>query len=94
MRHAYLQLLLALPALAQQAPRPNVVLILADDMGWSDLGCFGGEIATPHLDALAAGGLRMTQLYSAARCCPTGSAASSRFFPRISLTRIANGPAS
>ena len=51
--------------------RPDVVLIMADDMGFSDLGCYGGEIATPHLDALAAGGLRFTQFYNGARCCPT-----------------------
>jgi len=53
---------------------PNIVVILADDMGWSDLGCYGGEIATPHLDALAAGGVRFTQFYNTARCCPTRAA--------------------
>ncbi|OWK34749.1 Arylsulfatase [Fimbriiglobus ruber] len=51
--------------------RPNVVVILSDDMGFSDLGCYGSEIATPNLDALAAGGLRFTQFYNSARCCPT-----------------------
>lgn len=51
--------------------RPDVVLIVADDMGYSDIGSFGGEIATPHLDALAAGGLRMTQFYNTARCSPS-----------------------
>src|SRR5579863_839880 len=50
--------------------RPNVVLILADDLGFSDLGCYGSEIATPNLDRLAAKGLRFTQFYNAARCCP------------------------
>ncbi|MDA1267109.1 MAG: arylsulfatase [Planctomycetota bacterium] len=54
------------PVLAQD--RPNVVLILADDMGFSDIGCYGGEIATPHLDALAAGGLRFTQMYNTSKC--------------------------
>ncbi len=53
------------------ARRPNVVLVLCDDMGYSDLGCFGSEIRTPNLDRLAANGLRMTQFYNAARCCPT-----------------------
>ena len=53
------------------APRPNVLLILADDVGWSDLGCFGGEIRTPALDALASGGLSFTQFYNSARCSPT-----------------------
>src|SRR5688572_4506755 len=51
--------------------RPNVVLILVDDMGFSDIGCYGSEISTPNLDALAAGGVRVTQFYNGARCCPT-----------------------
>ncbi len=51
--------------------RPNVVLILADDLGFSDIGSYGGEIATPNLDRLAAGGVRLTQLYNTARCWPT-----------------------
>jgi arylsulfatase A-like enzyme len=51
--------------------RPNLVLILADDMGFSDLGSFGSEIRTPHLDALAAGGMTFRQFYNGARCCPT-----------------------
>jgi arylsulfatase len=56
---------------ARPASRPDIVLILADDMGFSDLGCHGGEIPTPNLDALAAGGLRFSQFYNTARCCPT-----------------------
>ena len=51
--------------------RPNIILILNDDMGYSDLGCYGGEVRTPHLDSLAAGGLRYTQFYNTARCCPS-----------------------
>ena len=47
------------------------MVILADDMGFSDLGCYGGEIRTPNLDAFAAGGLRFAQFYNNARCCPT-----------------------
>ncbi|MHC4405166.1 MAG: arylsulfatase [Planctomycetota bacterium] len=54
--------------------RPNIVFILADDMGYSDLGCYGGEIATPNLDRLAAGGLRFTQFYNTTRCWPTRGA--------------------
>jgi arylsulfatase A-like enzyme len=54
--------------------RPNVVFILADDLGWSDLGCYGGEIATPHLDQLAENGLRYTHFYSTARCWPSRAA--------------------
>jgi arylsulfatase A-like enzyme len=60
------------PTHAADLPKgPNIVLILSDDMGFSDLGCFGGEIHTPNLDRLAANGLRFTQFYNTARCCPT-----------------------
>ncbi|MFM9168223.1 MAG: sulfatase-like hydrolase/transferase, partial [Verrucomicrobiota bacterium] len=71
-----LALLIALTtaALAWAAPsRPNVVMILADDLGYSDLGCYGGEIATPNLDGLAANGVRFTQFYNTARCWPSRS---------------------
>jgi len=61
--------LLAGPAAAQS--RPNVVLIMSDDMGYSDLGSFGAEIDTPNLDQLASDGLRYTSFYNAGRCCPT-----------------------
>ena len=50
--------------------KPNIVLIMADDLGWSDLGCYGAEIRTPNLDKLAAQGVRFTQMYNSARCCP------------------------
>jgi arylsulfatase A-like enzyme len=53
------------------AKRPNIIIILADDMGYSDIGCWGSETQTPNLDAMAKGGLRMTQFYNASRCCPT-----------------------
>ena len=56
------------------APRPNIIIILVDDMGWSDLGCYGSEIPTPNIDRLAAGGLRFTQFYNTGRCCPTRAA--------------------
>ena len=55
----------------QAAARPNIVVILSDDMGYSDVGCYGSEISTPNIDALAADGLRFTQFYNTARCCPT-----------------------
>lgn len=63
-----------LTACGEKAPageRPNIVLILADDLGFSDLGCFGGEITTPNLDSLAANGLRYRQFYNTARSCPS-----------------------
>ena len=55
-------------AKAEAYERPNVVIIMVDDMGYSDLGCYGSEIETPHLDALAAGGLRFSQFYNTAKC--------------------------
>ncbi|MGB1128621.1 MAG: arylsulfatase [Haloferula sp.] len=58
-------------AVHAEAPRPNIVVIMSDDMGYSDLGCYGGEISTPTLDRLAEGGLRYTQFYNTGRCCPT-----------------------
>jgi len=65
------------------APRqgPNIVLILADDMGFSDSGCFGGEIRTPHIDSLATDGLRATQFYNIARCCPTRASLLTGLYP-------------
>ncbi len=60
-----------LTAATPAAVRPNILIILADDLGYSDLGCYGGEIPTPHLDALAKNGLRFTQMGTSARCCPS-----------------------
>ncbi len=65
-----------------KATRPNIVLILADDLGYSDIGCYGSEIATPNLDRLAAGGLRMTQFYTTPRCCPTRAALLTGLYPQ------------
>ena len=77
-RRAYLWSLAALlllgAAAARAADRPNVLLIVADDMGFSDAGCYGGEIATPNLDALAKNGLRFTQFYNTSRCWPSRAA--------------------
>ncbi|HAW97365.1 MAG TPA: arylsulfatase [Opitutae bacterium] len=64
-------LTLTFPLLGFAAKRPNVVVIMADDMGWSDIGCYGSEIETPNLDRLAKNGLRFTQFYNTGRCCPT-----------------------
>jgi arylsulfatase A-like enzyme len=64
-------LILASVMAAAAAPKPNLVMILADDLGFSDIGCYGGEIDTPNLDALAAKGLRFTQFYNTGRCWPT-----------------------
>src|ERR1041384_7815109 len=71
MKTTLLALFLAVAAQDAAPSRPNIVIILADDMGYSDIGPYGGEIATPNLDRLAAGGLRFTQFYNTGRCCPT-----------------------
>lgn len=68
-------------AVATGAEKPNVLLILADDMGWSDAGCYGSEIETPNLDRLAAGGLRFTRFYNAARCCPSRASLLTGLYP-------------
>jgi len=58
----------------EQQDQPNIILIMSDDVGYSDIGCYGGEVRTPNLDGLAAGGLRYTQFYNTSRCCPTRAA--------------------
>ena len=74
------------PGLASGAERPNILYILADDLGYSDLGCFGGEIRTPVLDSLAAGGVRLTQFYNTGRCCPSRAAILTGQYPhRVGL---------
>jgi arylsulfatase A-like enzyme len=61
--------------------RPNIVLILADDMGYSDIGCFASEISTPSIDRLAEGGVRFTQAYNCARCCPSRASLYTGLYP-------------
>jgi arylsulfatase A-like enzyme len=65
----------------ESARRPNIILIMADDMGFSDLSCYGSEIDTPHINQLAAGGLRFTQFYNCARCCPTRASLLTGLYP-------------
>src|SRR5215472_11690227 len=78
---------LAVTGLPGRAPaadpptRPNVLIILSDDMGFSDLGCYGGEIRTPNLDRLADGGLRFTRFYNTSRCCPTRASLLTGLYP-------------
>jgi arylsulfatase A-like enzyme len=67
--------------LASESRKPNIVIILADDLGFSDIGCYGSEIATPNLDRLAMHGLRFTQFYNSARCCPTRAALLTGLYP-------------
>ena len=84
------------PAAKPTAPdKPNIVILLADDLGFSDLGCYGGEIATPQLDALAQNGLRFTQCYNTARCWPTRGALLTGYYAqqirRDALPDVAGG---
>ena len=74
-------LLITTMSTVSAADRPNVIVILADDMGYSDIGCYGSEIKTPYLDGLAANGLRFTQFYNTARCCPTRASLLTGLYP-------------
>ncbi|MFB3825322.1 MAG: arylsulfatase [Bryobacteraceae bacterium] len=82
-RRDFLRLAAGAPALLSGAApaRPNVVVVLVDDMGFSDIGCYGGEIPTPNLDRLAAGGVRFTQFYNTARCSPSRSSVLTGLYP-------------
>jgi arylsulfatase A-like enzyme len=79
---------------ATPAARPNIIFILADDLGYSDLGCYGGEIATPHLDALAQSGLRFTQFYNTARCWPSRAAVMTGYYAQQVRRDVVPGIAS
>ncbi len=76
---------IALPA--QAAERPNIVMIMADDMGYSDLGCYGGEIQTPNLDSLAAGGIRFINYYTNCMCVPTRGSLMTGLYPGQALRK-------
>ncbi len=76
-----------------QAQRPNIILIMSDDMGFSDLGCYGGEIQTPNLDQLAQTGIRFTQFYNTARCCPTRASLMTGLYPhQTGIGHMTNTP--
>ena len=68
---------------ASEPEPPNVLIILLDDLGYSDLGCYGGEIRTPHIDRLSQQGLRFTQFYTSARCCPTRASLMTGLYPSL-----------
>ncbi len=76
-------LVLGQPAIAapEAVERPNILIIFADDLGFADIGCYGGEIRTPHIDALAAGGLRFTQFYNTSRCAPSRASLMTGLYP-------------
>lgn len=65
----------------QNKKKPNIIVILADDLGYSDIGCFGSETRTPNLDEMAAKGLRMTQFYNSSRCCPSRASLLTGLYP-------------
>ncbi|MBF0198313.1 MAG: arylsulfatase [Planctomycetes bacterium] len=73
--------LIILPKTTAQPPRPNIIVILCDDVGYSDLGCYGSEIRTPNIDSLAKEGLRFTQFYNTGRCCPTRASLLTGLYP-------------
>lgn len=80
----FLRTLLSVAALSisvSAADRPNIVVILVDDMGWSDIASYGGEIPTPNLDALAKDGVRFTRFYNTGRCCPTRASLLTGLYP-------------
>ena len=64
-------LVLIATSITRADERPNIIVIMVDDMGISDIGPYGGEIPTPHLDSLASNGIRFSQFYNTGRCCPT-----------------------
>ncbi len=68
-------------SLAVASDRPNIIVILLDDLGYSDLGCYGGEIDTPNIDALAEGGVRFESFYNSARCCPSRASLMTGLYP-------------
>lgn len=83
-RRSFLGRLLGAPVAAMASAtsaRPNILLILADDMGFSDIGCYGSEIDTPHLDRLAGQGVRFSQFYNCARCCPSRASLLTGLYP-------------
>ena len=65
----------------QSNSRPNIIVCLVDDLGFSDIGCYGSEIRTPNLDRMGNNGLRFTQMYNAARCCPSRAALLTGLYP-------------
>lgn len=81
-----LMLVVCVSSANAESNRPNLLLIVADDLGFSDLGCYGGEIETPHLDRLASGGVRLTQFYTTGRCCPSRASLLTGYYPhRVGL---------
>ena len=81
-RNAAAEVIATATAAVHRSGRPNIIVMLADDLGWSDLGCYGSEIPTPHLDSLAGSGMRFRQCYNSARCSPTRAAVMTGLYPQ------------
>lgn len=78
---------------AQKSEKPNIVVIMVDDMGFSDIGCYGGEIPTPNIDKLAKNGLRFKQFYNTGRCCPTRASLLTGQYPhKVGIGLMAEDP--
>ncbi len=77
----------------EEITRPNIILIMVDDMGYSDIGCYGGEIPTPNIDRLAAEGIRFSSFYNGARCCPTRASLLTGLYPhQTGVGQMTNSP--
>ena len=70
-----------MPSPGRTRDRPNILLVMVDDMGYSDIGCYGGEVQTPTLDALADGGVRLARFYNCAQCCPSRASLLTGLYP-------------
>ena len=92
--YIFIFVLFALSCKTEKMPdNPNIILIMSDDMGYSDIGCYGGEVETPNLDELAKTGLRFTQFYNGARCCPTRASLMTGCYPhQTGIGHMTNTP--
>ena len=85
--------LISLSVFGQSSKKPNIIIIMADDMGWSDIGCYGGEIPTPNIDKLAKKGIRFKQFYNTGRCCPTRASLLTGLYPhKAGIGHMAEDP--
>jgi len=84
---------MAIPGITKgaESKKPNIIIMMTDDMGFSDLGCYGSEISTPNIDSLAAAGLRFTQFYNTGRCCPTRASLLTGLYPHQAGVGHMNG---
>jgi len=85
--------LISISVFGQSSKKPNIIIIMTDDMGWSDIGCYGGEIPTPNIDKLAKKGIRFKQFYNTGRCCPTRASLLTGLYPhKAGIGHMAEDP--